>query len=129
LEQAYELTGPQALDFHEVAAALSRATGRPVSYVDSTPEQAQPRFEAGKPGWDRYHIPGPGNPTYVLSVDASRTGFIDRTVAIPAPNTPDPTGDSVAEAPPADIGQEGHPARRGRVRGGRSRWRSFPRTT
>jgi uncharacterized protein YbjT (DUF2867 family) len=49
---AYVLTGPAAVTFTEVAAALARAIGRPVDFVDLTPEQARPRFAgAGHPDW------------------------------------------------------------------------------
>jgi uncharacterized protein YbjT (DUF2867 family) len=51
LEPSYELTGPAAIDFDELAAALSRVTGRQVSYVELTPEEAQPRFDAQQPEW------------------------------------------------------------------------------
>lgn len=37
--QAYELTGPAALSVTEVAAILSQATGRPITYMD-VPEEA-----------------------------------------------------------------------------------------
>lgn len=36
--QAWELTGPQALDHAEVAAIIARVSGRPVAYVDISPE-------------------------------------------------------------------------------------------
>ncbi|MBT2400218.1 NAD(P)H-binding protein [Streptomyces sp. ISL-100] len=36
----YELTGPQALSFAEIAEELSRATGREITYVPQTPEEA-----------------------------------------------------------------------------------------
>ncbi len=49
---AYVLTGPAAVTFTEVAGALGRAIGRPVEFVDLTPEQARPRFAgAGHPDW------------------------------------------------------------------------------
>ena len=37
--RTYELTGPRALTFAEVAAELSRATGRTIKYTPITPEQ------------------------------------------------------------------------------------------
>lgn len=52
------LTGPDAVTFTEVAAAIARATARPVGYVDLTPEAAQPRFEADKPRWLADHLSG-----------------------------------------------------------------------
>ena len=35
----YSLSGPRTLTMAEVAAELSAATGRPISYVDLEPEQ------------------------------------------------------------------------------------------
>ncbi|WP_433303516.1 SDR family oxidoreductase [Actinoplanes sp. CA-030573] len=57
--RAYELTGPSAVTFAEVAAALAEATGRPVRFADLTEEQARPRFEgAGLPDWLAAHLAG-----------------------------------------------------------------------
>jgi uncharacterized protein YbjT (DUF2867 family) len=57
--RTYELTGPAAVTFGEVAAALAEATGRPVASVDLTEEQARPRFEgAGHPDWLAAHLAG-----------------------------------------------------------------------
>jgi uncharacterized protein YbjT (DUF2867 family) len=39
--QSYELTGPEALSFADLAAHLSEATGRPITYVAVSPEAAQ----------------------------------------------------------------------------------------
>ncbi|MFF8602311.1 SDR family oxidoreductase [Streptomyces sp. NPDC015232] len=36
----YDMTGPEALSFEEIAAALTRASGRPVVYVPETREEA-----------------------------------------------------------------------------------------
>ncbi|MET8509005.1 NAD(P)H-binding protein [Streptomyces sp. NPDC004787] len=36
----YDMTGPEALGFEEIAAALTRASGRPVVYVPETREEA-----------------------------------------------------------------------------------------
>lgn len=48
--QAFDLTGPQALDHHEVAAVLSRVTGRSIAYQEITPEQMkQGLLAAGLP--------------------------------------------------------------------------------
>lgn len=58
LREVYELTGPSAVTFDEVAAAIGRAIGREVRSVDLTPEEAQPRFEAGKPEWLAAHLSG-----------------------------------------------------------------------
>jgi uncharacterized protein YbjT (DUF2867 family) len=51
-KQVYELTGPSAVTFTDVARAIGAATGRPVEYVDLTEEAARPRFTgAGLPDW------------------------------------------------------------------------------
>ncbi|OIJ85706.1 SDR family oxidoreductase [Streptomyces monashensis] len=46
--RAYELTGPEALTLAEVAATIAAVTGRPVSYVPETVEQAY----ASRAGYD-----------------------------------------------------------------------------
>ncbi|MFG1991633.1 NmrA family NAD(P)-binding protein [Actinoplanes sp. NPDC048988] len=57
--QAYDLTGPSAVTFADVAAAIADATGRPVRALDLTEEQARPRFEgAGLPDWLAAHLAG-----------------------------------------------------------------------
>ena len=57
--RTYDLTGPAAITFGEVAAALTSATGRDVRSVDLTGEQARPRFEnAGLPDWLSTHLAG-----------------------------------------------------------------------
>ncbi|WP_345072421.1 SDR family oxidoreductase [Hymenobacter fastidiosus] len=50
--QAYTLTGPAAVSGHDVAAALSQATGRAISYVD-VPEEAAAQAMAQAPAWLR----------------------------------------------------------------------------
>jgi len=48
----YELTGPEAVSYARVAAALSEALGTPVAYVDAPPEAARAALEAaGLPAW------------------------------------------------------------------------------
>ena len=48
--QIYELTGPRLLTFADVAAELTRATGRDVRYLPVTPEQyAEAAVQAGVP--------------------------------------------------------------------------------
>jgi uncharacterized protein YbjT (DUF2867 family) len=50
--EAYVLTGPEALSYADVAAKLSEATGREVSYVPISPEQfRQGALAAGLPEW------------------------------------------------------------------------------
>jgi uncharacterized protein YbjT (DUF2867 family) len=52
LDQAYDLTGPEALTHFDIADALSSALGRPVSFTDVPPEAfAQPLAQAGMPQW------------------------------------------------------------------------------
>ncbi|HEY5788787.1 MAG TPA: NmrA family NAD(P)-binding protein [Microlunatus sp.] len=43
---AYELTGPAAIDFAEVARSWAAAAGRPVTYVDVPPDRAVPAMVA-----------------------------------------------------------------------------------
>jgi uncharacterized protein YbjT (DUF2867 family) len=48
----YELTGPEALSFADVAAHLGTAAGRPVTYVDVPPEDARKAMlQRGTPEW------------------------------------------------------------------------------
>jgi NAD(P)H dehydrogenase (quinone) len=48
----YDLTGPQALDLHEVARVLTEVTGEPHSYVDETMDEARAsRAHYGAPDW------------------------------------------------------------------------------
>jgi len=48
----YELTGPEALTLGEIAARVSRATGRKLRFVDETLEQARAsRAASGAPDW------------------------------------------------------------------------------
>ncbi|GAA3207825.1 SDR family oxidoreductase [Dactylosporangium siamense] len=57
--RSYDLTGPAAITFADVAAALGDATGRPVRSVDLTEEEARPRFEgADVPDWLGTHLAG-----------------------------------------------------------------------
>ena len=51
--RTYDLTGPRALTLHEVAAEMSRVTGREVSYHDETVEEAYAsRAGFGAPDWE-----------------------------------------------------------------------------
>lgn len=51
--QALENTGPAALDFHETADILSRVTGRDISYVEESEEEAwESRRPTGAPDWE-----------------------------------------------------------------------------
>lgn len=50
--RTYDLTGPQALTLHDVAAALSEATGRTITYHPETVEEAyRSRAKYGAPDW------------------------------------------------------------------------------
>jgi NAD(P)H dehydrogenase (quinone) len=51
--QVLENTGPEALDFFETAAVLSRVTGSEISYVEETVEEAwRSRRPTGAPDWE-----------------------------------------------------------------------------
>ncbi|HKH19154.1 MAG TPA: SDR family oxidoreductase [Solirubrobacteraceae bacterium] len=48
----YDVTGPEALSLHEIAEAFTRATGRRITYVDETLEDAWASRRAyGAPDW------------------------------------------------------------------------------
>ena len=50
--QVYEITGPEALSFGDVAQQLTATTGRPVKYVDISPESAiDTLVGSGVPTW------------------------------------------------------------------------------
>jgi NAD(P)H dehydrogenase (quinone) len=50
--RTYVLTGPEALSFDEIAAVLSRATGRPFTFHDETVDEAYAsRAAYGAPAW------------------------------------------------------------------------------
>ncbi len=50
--RTYDLTGPEALTFHEIAAVLSEATGRTITYHPETVEEAyRSRARYGAPDW------------------------------------------------------------------------------
>jgi uncharacterized protein YbjT (DUF2867 family) len=51
--QTYDITGPESLSYHDVAATLSRVLGKPVRYVDVPPEAARDSMlKAGMPAWN-----------------------------------------------------------------------------
>ena len=51
--KAYSLTGPSAFTLAEAAAEMSRAWGRPFSFVDETLEEARAsRASFGAPDWE-----------------------------------------------------------------------------
>lgn len=51
LGQTYTLTGPAAITHGEVAAALAEATGHPVTFVDTPPEQFADALRGAMPEW------------------------------------------------------------------------------
>jgi len=67
--QTYELNGPEALNYDEVAERIARVCGRAVKYVDLPPAQMRKSMlEAGMPEWQvdallelqRYYTEGGG---------------------------------------------------------------------
>ncbi|MEU9734282.1 SDR family oxidoreductase [Streptomyces sp. NPDC048002] len=56
-DRVYDITGPRAFDYPELAAVLSRATGRRVRYV-STPAGLAARVlrRQGRPDWEVAHL-------------------------------------------------------------------------
>jgi uncharacterized protein YbjT (DUF2867 family) len=78
-KQTYELTGPVAVTFSDVARALAEVTGRPVTYVDLSEEAARPRFEgAGLPDWLAEHLAG----VFAVIRDDGFAHTTDRVAAI-----------------------------------------------
>ena len=50
--KSYDITGPELLTFHDIAATLSRVHGRTITYVNVPPEVAkQSMTQAGMPEW------------------------------------------------------------------------------
>ncbi|WP_375754267.1 NmrA family NAD(P)-binding protein [Corallococcus exercitus] len=45
-DTAHVITGPQSLSYDDVAAILSRVSGRPIRHVQATPEEAQRHLQA-----------------------------------------------------------------------------------
>jgi NAD(P)H dehydrogenase (quinone) len=51
--EALENTGPAALDFYETTGILSRVTGREITYIEETEEEAwESRRASGAPDWE-----------------------------------------------------------------------------
>ncbi len=67
--QTYELNGPEAVSYTELADRISRVAGKPVQYID-IPEAAQRKsmLELGMPAWQveallelqQYYVSGKG---------------------------------------------------------------------
>ncbi|MFI8961605.1 NmrA family NAD(P)-binding protein [Streptomyces sp. NPDC053493] len=66
----YDMTGPEALSFDEIAAALSRAAGRTVTYVPETRDEAY----ASRAG---YHAPDWEVEGWITSYEAVANGEMD----------------------------------------------------
>lgn len=55
--QVYDLTGPEALTFHDVARILSEVRGEPVVYQPITAEEAETAYrQAGLPAWNAHAL-------------------------------------------------------------------------
>jgi NAD(P)H dehydrogenase (quinone) len=68
--RTYELTGPESLTLYEVAAQLSRSTGRDISYHAETMAEAyESRAQYGAPDWE---VAG-----WVTSYEAIAVGELD----------------------------------------------------
>jgi uncharacterized protein YbjT (DUF2867 family) len=51
--RTYEISGPESLSYHDVAATLTRVLARPVRYVDVPPEAArESMLKGGMPEWN-----------------------------------------------------------------------------
>jgi uncharacterized protein YbjT (DUF2867 family) len=73
--RAYEITGPEALDYAQVAAIFSRVLGREVKHVDVPPDAAKASLmQAGLPEWLAQAI-------NELS-DAMKQGVFERTTNV-----------------------------------------------
>jgi uncharacterized protein YbjT (DUF2867 family) len=86
--RTYELTGPEAVSYADVARELSAAIGAPVEYVDAPEEAARQGLEAsGMPGWLVEHLVGVfgliRSGAFERTTDAVRelTGREPRTIA------------------------------------------------
>ena len=81
---AYDLTGPEALSFAEVAVLLTSTLGRPISYYDETIEEAYAsRAKYGAPDWE---VEGwVTSYTAIATGEAARvTGDVERVTGHPA---------------------------------------------
>ncbi len=51
--QTYEITGPESLSYHDIAATLSEVLGKPVRYADVPPEVTREfMLQSGMPEWN-----------------------------------------------------------------------------
>jgi uncharacterized protein YbjT (DUF2867 family) len=86
--KAYDITGPEALSFADLAACIAAATGRPVRYVDVPPSEAEKAMIAnGMPEWladalvGLYGIFGAGHASKITTVVQDVAGKPARTYA------------------------------------------------
>jgi uncharacterized protein YbjT (DUF2867 family) len=74
----YELTGPQSLGYHDVAATLSSVLGKAVSYVDVPLEAAkQSMLKSGMPEWNASAVTELYE-TFVTGIATRTTDSIER---------------------------------------------------
>lgn len=87
--RTYDVTGPQTLSLHDIAAEFTRASGRRVTYVEETPEQAwasRRRYDA--PDWQVAAWVG----TYLMLAAGDMdlaTDTVPRLTGHPAQSLPD----------------------------------------
>jgi uncharacterized protein YbjT (DUF2867 family) len=101
----YDVTGPQALSYTDVAATLSGATGRQVTYVDVTDEQVrQALLGAGLNQWFAGALVGlyqdyrrSGTDGYAAQV----TSTVERLTGRPARSLADLLGENAPSLPSA----------------------------
>lgn len=80
----YEITGPEALTYAEVAGQLSELLGREIRYLDVPPEQAQQgMLAAGLPGWSAGAI-DELTAAYREGKGAKVTGEVEKATGAPA---------------------------------------------
>ncbi len=86
--KTYDVTGPEALDFHTIAAHIASATGRKVTYMDVPPGEAEKAMVAGgMPAWladallGFYGIFAAGHASATTRVVEDVTGNAARTYA------------------------------------------------
>jgi uncharacterized protein YbjT (DUF2867 family) len=82
--KTYVLTGPEALGFHEIAAKIGRAIGKPVAYVPiSTDAAEQGMKSSGMPEWLAHNI-AEFFGSVATGAYAGTTGDVQRVLGRPA---------------------------------------------
>ncbi len=82
--KTYVLTGPESLGFHEIAAKIGRAIGKPVTYVPiSTEAAAQGMQASGMPEWLAHNI-AEFFGSVATGAYAGTTGDVERLLGRPA---------------------------------------------